>query len=113
MIPVNEDEVKRRTEIYLCELCAFAALRQKPFPPRRKVAKAQRKTLALLPEAVLVDNRCLLLNNPQSMNAPKFLLRGFRRPSEVASLALGKLERQVLDETWRPQTLQKVVPTLA
>lgn len=27
-------------------------------------------------------------------------MRGFRRPSEVASLALGKLERQVLDEAW-------------
>src|SRR5258708_34065230 len=36
-----------------------------------------------------------------SMKAPRFLLRGFRRPSEVASLALGKLERQVLDQTWR------------
>ena len=35
------------------------------------------------------------------MNSPRFLLRGFRRPSEVASLALGKLERQVLDEAWR------------
>ena len=35
------------------------------------------------------------------MKAPRFLLRGFRRPREVASLALGKLERQVLDETWR------------
>ncbi len=35
------------------------------------------------------------------MKAPMFLLRGFRRPSEVASLALGKLERQVLDEVWR------------
>src|SRR6201987_2493846 len=35
------------------------------------------------------------------MSPPRFFLRGFRRPSEVASLALGKLERQVLDETWR------------
>jgi predicted transcriptional regulator len=35
------------------------------------------------------------------MKAPRFLLRGFRRPSEVASLALGKLERQVLEESWR------------
>ena len=35
------------------------------------------------------------------MKHPKFLLRGFRRPSEVALLALGKLERQVLDEAWR------------
>ena len=35
------------------------------------------------------------------MKAPRFLLRGFRRPREVASLALGKLEQQVLDEAWR------------
>jgi predicted transcriptional regulator len=35
------------------------------------------------------------------MKAPRFLLRGFRRPREVASLALGKLERQVLDQTWQ------------
>ena len=35
------------------------------------------------------------------MNTPRFLLRGFRRPREVASLALGRLERQVLDETWQ------------
>ena len=34
------------------------------------------------------------------MKAPRFLLRGFRRPREVASLALGKLERQVLNEAW-------------
>ncbi len=34
------------------------------------------------------------------MKTARFLLRGFRRPSEVASLALGKLERAVLDETW-------------
>ena len=34
------------------------------------------------------------------MKAPRFLLRGFRRPSEVASLALGKLEREVLEQTW-------------
>jgi hypothetical protein len=32
------------------------------------------------------------------MKSPKFLLRGFRRPREIAPLALGKLERQVLDE---------------
>src|SRR5205807_10314067 len=35
------------------------------------------------------------------MKAPRFLLRGFRRPSEVASLALGRLERQVLDKAWQ------------
>ncbi len=36
-----------------------------------------------------------------TMKAPRFLLRGFRRPNEVASLALGKLERQVLEEAWQ------------
>jgi predicted transcriptional regulator len=35
------------------------------------------------------------------MKTARFLLRGFRRPSEVALLALGKLERQVLEEIWR------------
>jgi predicted transcriptional regulator len=35
------------------------------------------------------------------MKTPKFLLRGFRRPREVACFALGSLERQVLDEVWR------------
>ena len=35
------------------------------------------------------------------MKTPRFLLRGFRRPSEVALLALGPLERQVLEEIWR------------
>ena len=35
------------------------------------------------------------------MPIPKFTLRGFRRPREVAAQALGKLEREVLDEIWR------------
>lgn len=35
------------------------------------------------------------------MKSARFLLRGFRRPSELASLALGHLERQVLEEIWR------------
>ena len=35
------------------------------------------------------------------MKAPRFFLRGFRRPREVASLALGKLERQVLEQVWQ------------
>lgn len=30
-----------------------------------------------------------------------FVLRGFRRPREIAWYGLGKLERQVLEETWR------------
>jgi predicted transcriptional regulator len=40
-------------------------------------------------------------NNACHMKTPRFLLRGFRRPREVASVALGRLERQVLEETWR------------
>ena len=35
------------------------------------------------------------------MKTPRFLLRGFRRPAEVASLALGRLEREVLEQTWQ------------
>jgi len=35
------------------------------------------------------------------MNTSRFLLRGFRRPREIACFALGKLERQVLEEIWR------------
>lgn len=35
------------------------------------------------------------------MKTSRFLLRGFRRPREVASVALGKLEREVLEELWR------------
>ena len=37
------------------------------------------------------------------MKTARFLLRGFRRPREVATLALGKLERQVLEEIWRSE----------
>jgi predicted transcriptional regulator len=35
------------------------------------------------------------------MPVPKFLLRGFRRPHEVARRALGALEREVLECLWR------------
>ena len=35
------------------------------------------------------------------MESSRFLLHGFRRPREIASFALGKLEREVLEETWR------------
>lgn len=38
---------------------------------------------------------------PNVMKTTGFLLRGFRRPREIACFALGKLERQVLEETWR------------
>jgi len=43
----------------------------------------------------------LSYNGRLDMKTPRFLLRGFRRPSEVASLALGKLEREVLEQTWQ------------
>ena len=35
------------------------------------------------------------------MKTSRFLLRGFKRPREVASEALGKLERAVLNEAWK------------
>jgi len=42
-----------------------------------------------------------LWQNALTMKTSQFLLRGFRRPREIACFALGKLERQVLEETWR------------
>jgi predicted transcriptional regulator len=35
------------------------------------------------------------------MKTSRFLLRGFRPPREIACFALGKLERRVMEETWR------------
>ena len=35
------------------------------------------------------------------MKTTRFLLRGFKRPREVASEALGKLEQAVLDQVWQ------------
>lgn len=35
------------------------------------------------------------------MKSPRFTLRGFRRPREVVRLALGKLERGVMEEIWK------------
>jgi len=35
------------------------------------------------------------------MKIPGFTLRGFRRPREIVNSALGKLEREVMDEAWR------------
>lgn len=40
-------------------------------------------------------------NNAPDMKTSRFLLRGFKRPREVASESLGKLEQDVLQETWR------------
>jgi predicted transcriptional regulator len=36
-----------------------------------------------------------------AMKTSGFLLRGFKRPREVASEALGKLEQAVLDQVWQ------------
>lgn len=47
-----------------------------------------------------IDRHATVAQQCLHMKSPRFLLRGFRRPSEVASLALGKLERRVLDEAW-------------
>jgi len=41
-----------------------------------------------------------MLNNAP-MKSSRFLLRGFKRPRDVASQALGKLELAVLNEIWR------------
>ena len=42
-----------------------------------------------------------ILNNAPDMKTSRFLLRGFKRPREVASESLGKLEQDVLKEIWR------------
>src|SRR5215213_4289722 len=48
----------------------------------------------------LTPARCCM-KMPVNMKTSRFLLRGFRRPREIACFALGKLERQVMEETWR------------
>ncbi len=35
------------------------------------------------------------------MKMPKFLLRGFNRPSEAIIASLGKLERETINEVWK------------
>ncbi len=40
-------------------------------------------------------------NNAPDMTTSRFLLRGFKRPRDVASESLGKLEQNVLQEIWR------------
>ena len=36
-----------------------------------------------------------------SMKSPRFTLRGYLRPREAVTKALGKLERQLMEESWR------------
>lgn len=54
-----------------------------------------------LPVSKNIDRLCLTQTECEFMRPSRFLLRGFRRPREIACFALGKLERQVLEETWR------------
>ena len=63
--------------------------------------KAPVQSSTLLSLSFSLTRLCCVTNNAILMKSPRFLLRGFRRPSELASLALGRLERQVLEETWR------------
>ena len=42
-----------------------------------------------------------MLNNAPTVKTSRFLLRGFKRPREIVNQALGKLEREVLNEIWR------------
>ena len=48
-----------------------------------------------------IDTSCALPRQFASMKNSRFVLRGFRTPREIACIALGKLERQVLEEIWR------------
>lgn len=47
-----------------------------------------------------VDTRCVNAQQCAHMKTSRFLLRGFKRPRDVTSRALGKLERAVLNEIW-------------
>jgi predicted transcriptional regulator len=55
------------------------------------------------PAKLRLTHHRIMLNNAPIMKTARFLLRGFRRPREVASIALGKLERQILEEIWRSE----------
>src|ERR1700752_3363995 len=48
-----------------------------------------------------MDKLRIIAENARDMKTSRFLLRGFRRPREIACFALGKLERQVLEHTWQ------------
>lgn len=53
------------------------------------------------PSDLDIDSGAVSAQQSKVMKPPRFLLRGFRRPSDVASAALGHLERQTLEEVWR------------
>ena len=48
-----------------------------------------------------IDTFGVLAGKFGDMRSSRFVLRGFRTPREIACVALGKLERQVLEEIWR------------
>src|SRR6266498_1190675 len=48
----------------------------------------------------VIDSRIHIAQQCAYMKTPRFVLRGFKRPREVASQALGKLEREVLNQIW-------------
>jgi predicted transcriptional regulator len=48
-----------------------------------------------------MDKPRIIAENARDMKTSQFVLRGFRRPREIACLAFGKLERQVLEQMWR------------
>ncbi len=47
------------------------------------------------------------------MKMPKFLLRGFNRPSEAIIASLGRLERETMDEVWKRKEVSVRVLELA
>jgi predicted transcriptional regulator len=48
-----------------------------------------------------MDKLRIIAENAREMKTSRFVLRGYRRPREIAFTAIGKRERQVLEETWR------------
>lgn len=59
-----------------------------------------RESAANHSSAPVVDSRIANAQQCAHMRTTRFLLRGFKRPREVASQALGKLEREVLNQIW-------------
>lgn len=53
------------------------------------------------PTHLSIDRGTVSAQQFGAMNPPRFLLRGFRRPSDVATNALGHLERRTLEEVWQ------------
>jgi predicted transcriptional regulator len=52
-------------------------------------------------DGLIIDSNSDNAQQCAAMKTSRFLLRGFKRPREVVSEALGKLEQNVLKEVWR------------